>query len=137
MRKIFFILTVGMLLSLFSSQQLYAGEINILVNKLVEKGVLTSVEAQNILDRTKQQVSKEMAQGKYSALPKWVQAMKLKGDLRLRYQWNKKKSSKQRHRGRYRLRLGVETKIIGNVKVGFGLATGGRSEEHTSELQSH
>lgn len=137
MRKISFIMIVGMLLSLFGSQQLYAGEIDTLVDKLVEKEFLTPVEAQIILDETKQEVAKEVAEGKSYALPKWVQMMKLKGDLRLRYQWNKKKSSEERHRGRYRFRLGAETKVIDNVKVGFGLATGGTDPRSTNQTMGN
>ena len=137
MRKIFFVLSIGILLTLFRAPQLFAGEIDILVDKLVEKGVLSPVEAQNILDETKQEVTKEIAQGKSYALPKWVQAMKLKGDLRLRYQWNKKKSSEERHRGRYRFRLGAETKIADNVKVGFGLATGGTDPRSTNQTMTN
>ena len=137
MGKIFFAMIVGMLLSLFSSQQLYAGEITTLVNKLVEKGVLTPVEARNVLDETKQKAAKDTAGGNPCAFPKWVQAMNLKGDLRLRYQWNKKKSSGERYRGRYRLRLGSEIKIIDSVKVGFGLATGGTDPRSTNQTMTN
>ena len=137
MRKIFFILAVGMLLALFSAPQPFAGEIDILVDKLVEKEILTPVEAQIILDETKQEVAKEVARGKSYALPKWIQTMKLKGDLRLRYQWNKKKSSEERHRGRYRFRLGAEAKVVDNVKVGFGLATGGTDPRSTNQTMGN
>lgn len=123
---------VGMLLSLYSPQQLYAGQIDILVDKLVEKEFLTPVEAQIILDETKQEIAEEIAQGRFSELPEWIQAMKLKGDFRLRYEWKKKRSGEPRHRGRYRFRLGVETKVLDNVRIGFGFAPGGADPRSTN-----
>ncbi len=136
MRKIPFIVIFGVLLSLLNLQKLYAGEMDILVNKLVEKGILTPVEAQHVLDETKKEAAREISKGKYSSLPEWVQKMKLKGDLRLRYQWDKEKSKAQRHRGRYRFRLGAETKVLDNVKVGFGLATGGSDPRSTNQTMT-
>ncbi|MBU2540898.1 MAG: putative porin [Candidatus Omnitrophica bacterium] len=133
MRKISFVMIVGMLLSLFSSQQLYAGEIDVLVDKLVEKGFLTPVEAQIVLDETKHEVAKEVAKGESYALPKWVQNIKFKGDLRTRYQWEKQKGSEERHRGRIRFRLGSEMKVTEGLKVAAGLATGGTDPRSTNE----
>ncbi|MDD4907618.1 MAG: putative porin [Candidatus Omnitrophica bacterium] len=103
----------------------YAGEIDILLDKLVEKGILTPGEAQEIGVETKEQVKKEIAEGKFSSLPAWVQNTKLKGDFRLRYQFNHAKdTTAERQRGRFRLRLGVESKANEKLLVGFGLATG-------------
>jgi hypothetical protein len=115
----------------------FAGEVDVLVNKLVDKGVLTPLEAQIVLDETKNEVAKEVAQGKSTVLPAWVQKMKVKGDLRLRYQWNKRKASEERHRGRYRFRLGVETKVVDQLKVGFGLATGGDDPRSTNQTMAN
>ena len=58
----------------------YAGEIEILLQKLVEKGVLTAGEAQQIGTETKEQVKADIAEGKFSSLPAWVQNTKLKGE---------------------------------------------------------
>ena len=61
-----------------------------------------------------------------SALPAWVKNTTLKGDFRLRYQYtDREDGTVNRNRGRYRLRLGVVTKVNEKVDVGFGLATGG------------
>jgi len=133
MRKISFIMIVGMLLSLFSPQQLYAGEIDVLVAKLVEKGFLTPVEAQIVLDETKHEVAKEVAKGESYALPKWVQNIKFKGDLRTRYQYEKKTGNEERNRERVRFRLGSEMKVTDSVKVAVGLATGGTDPRSTNE----
>ena len=128
---------VGILVNLFGSQQLYAGEVDLLVEKLVKKGILTPIEAQIILDETKHEVAKEVAQGKHNTLPKWIQNIELKGDLRLRYQWEKKKSSIDRHRGRYRFRWGATTKVVDKVKVGFGLASGGTDPRSTNQTMTN
>jgi hypothetical protein len=129
MRKLLTVLLltgfIGFSLGMHSS---YAGEIDILLQKLVEKGVLTAGEAQQIGTETKEQVKSEIAQGKYSSLPQWVQNMKLKGDLRLRYQLDRSKDNSgartDRQRGRIRFRLGTEFKANEKLLVGMGLATG-------------
>ena len=106
----------------------YASEIDILLNKLVEKGVLTDDEARQIRVETKDTVKKEISQAKSEALPQWIQTMKLKGDFRLRYQMDRTDQPNEtfnyRHRGRFRFRLGIESRINNKVSVGAGLATG-------------
>ena len=71
----------------------YAGEVDILLQKLVEKGVLTAGEAQEIKTETQEQVKLEIAQGKNASLPQWLQTMKFKGDFRFRGQHQYKKSN--------------------------------------------
>jgi hypothetical protein len=58
--------------------------------------------------------------------PEWIKNIKPTGDIRLRYQWEDTEddSKEDRNRGRFRLRLGAETKLVDEVKVGFGLASG-------------
>ncbi len=114
-----------------------AGEMDILVDKLVEKGILSPVEAQIILDETKQQVSKELAEQKSYAAPSWTQKVKLKGDFRLRYQYERRNADTEgRTRGRYRFRLGGEGQVIDQFKVGFGLATGSDDPKSTNQTFS-
>jgi len=124
--------TVSVLLLLLPSLS-YSGEIDILVEKLVEKGILSPGEARAILIETKEEVRKDLAKGKLETLPKWVQNTKIKGDLRLRYQWEDQKDAPDRHRGRYRFRLGLETKVNETVKVEAGLATGGDDARSTNQ----
>ena len=135
MRKIIFFLFLGAIGLAFFELPARAGEVGILVDKLVEKGILNPVEAQIILDETKQEVAKEIAQAKYSSLPEWVQKLKLKGDFRLRYQHDDKDldSVSGRNRGRIRYRLGVETKVNDQVKVAAGLASGGSDPRSTNQ----
>ena len=130
MKKRFLIFITGFIVVLFGIASSYAGEIDILLQKLVEKGVLSPGEAQEIKVETQEQVKKEIAEGKFSNLPSWVQNTKLKGDFRIRYQYDHSKKlptttkPTDRHRGRIRLRLGLESKVNEKLLVGAGLATG-------------
>ncbi|MFA5276339.1 MAG: putative porin, partial [Candidatus Omnitrophota bacterium] len=114
----------------------YAGEVDILLQKLVEKGVLTPGEAQQVGTETKEQVKQEIAAGKYSSLPEWVQNTKLKGDFRLRFQNLHEKNagdiSKDTTIGRIRLRLGLDSKVNDKLKVGVGIATGSGDPRSTN-----
>jgi polyhydroxyalkanoate synthesis regulator phasin len=129
-------LAFGLLIGMGSSGPAQAGEIDILVDKLVEKGVISPVEAQIVVDETKHEVSKEIAEAKHKTLPKWLQTFKLKGDLRLRYQNERRKGSANSgeglHRGRIRFRLGGEAKVTDKVKVGFRFATGSLADPRST-----
>ncbi|HDN97659.1 MAG TPA: hypothetical protein ENG68_00665 [bacterium] len=111
----------------------YSGEIDILVEKLAEKGILSHGEARAILIETKEEVRKESIKRRHETLPRWIQNTKIKGDLRLRYQWEDQHNAPDRHRGRYRFRLGLETKINKTIKVSAGLATGGSDARSTNQ----
>lgn len=127
MKKNIFLIVV---LQLILVGSVYAGEIDILLRKLVEKGILTPGEAQEIKVETQEEVKKEVVQGKSYTLPQWVQNTKLKGDFRLRYQYDHTKklptttSSNNTHRARIRARVGLESKINEKVLLGVGIATG-------------
>ncbi len=105
-----------------------AGETDLLLQKLVEKGVLTGSEAQEMKVQMQEQTKKAIAEGTHPTLPSWVQTIKWKGDFRLRYQMDRSKDNSgartDRHRGRVRLRLGVDAKVNDKLMVGVGMATG-------------
>ncbi len=129
MRKFVILFVCGVFLTtVLSVNHSYAGEIDLLLEKLVEKGVLSGSEAQQIKIETKEAMKKEIAQAKSEVLPSWIQTMKLKGDFRLRYQMNRTDNANDtfsyRNRGRFRLRLGVESKVNDKLKVAAGLSTG-------------
>jgi len=123
---------VSFLVLIFISKVAFAGEIDILVQKLVDKGILTPGEAQQIVTETKEEVKKEIAKGTHSSLPSWVQNTKLKGDFRLRYQYDHAKvlansatnKTGDQNRARIRARLGLESKVNDKLLVGIGIATG-------------
>ncbi len=57
---------------------------------------------------------------------------KIKGDLRIRYQWEKKKNKKSRERERIRFRLGFKTYKIKNFIIGAGIASGNGDPRSTN-----
>jgi len=109
----------------------WAGEMEVLVNKLVQKGLLTPAEAQIVMDEAKQESAKEMAKAESTASPEWTQRVKFKGDVRLRTQadWAKNLSNStgtahQELRQRVRARLGMEAKVNDQIYGGIRIATG-------------
>jgi hypothetical protein len=105
-----------------------------LLDALVRKGVLTEKEAEEVSAETAREVGGSSA-GKIQ-IGDWVKALKLSGDLRLRYQWDQRepmiltnpKLGPQdvhipRERWRFRLRLNADFKLAGNFFGGVQLAT--------------
>lgn len=142
---LFFIATV--FLAALLQAPVWAGEVDILVQKLVEKGILSPQDAKEILKEVKEEAKKERAavvketaeaikkdgDVGLAEVPKWVRKTKLKGDLRLRYQLTDRSRKPDRQRGRYRLRVGFLTEITDKLDVGFGLATGGNDPRSTNQ----
>lgn len=102
----------------------------LLIEKLVEKNILTQGEAKVFIDKIRKLATKEVTKStsadtkKTAAIPKWASKMKLKGDIRLRYESKDLEPGSETKRGRVRFRLGVETDVNDKIKAGFGLATG-------------
>ncbi len=133
MKKIGFGFFVSVLLGLFVSTTVQASEVDVLLGKLVDKGILTSSEAQQVRSETNEEVAKQdkekqeayKEEVKKSVLPDWVKNRKLTGDFRLRYEYKEDKGSEvATNRPRLRLRVGLEDQVNDKVKVGFMLATG-------------
>jgi hypothetical protein len=127
-----------------------ASEVDILIRKLVEHGVLTQEAADDILQETRAEAEKErtetIAATKEAlltgtdapfmladAIPSWIRNTTIKGDFRLRYQMTNREGRADRDRGRYRLRLGFITKINDKVSIGYGLATGDSNPRSTNQ----
>lgn len=128
MKKLVLALFIGALVFMVVGAPVQAGEVDVLLDKLVEKGLLSPIEASIIKDETKQQVSAELGKARSYAVPSWVQKMKLQGDLRLRHQYERRNSDTEgRNRGRIRFRLGVIADPLDKIQVGSGLVTGGSS----------
>ncbi|HJX30943.1 MAG TPA: putative porin [Thermodesulfobacteriota bacterium] len=111
----------------------HANEIETLLNKLVEKGVLTGAEAQAVLVETREEERKKIAQRKHDILPEWIQKTKFTGDFRLREQYEKNNAKEDRWRTRIRYRLGIESQVADKFKVGFGIASGGSDPRSTNQ----
>ena len=128
-----------------------AGEAEVMVKYLLKQGILTQEQAFEVM----KEISKEKAdsdamvrataedaarktvkkESKVVKLPAWVDKMKMKGDLRLRYQEQNTEHDQRsdRVRMRYRLRVGVDAKVNKHWKVGFGVASGGADPRSTNE----
>ena|GEM_PF-141836 len=156
MKKILLIVFIitGLLIT-FGSTQSWAGDVDILVNKLVEKRILSHSEAQQLLNEMQKEGARQEAEIKEVAteaakeevktsrikLPKWAERIDLYGDLRLRHdtQWRtEKKPGKDedkynRNRERYRLRLGMKVKTTETTEVGVRLASGSGYQNTTNQ----
>ncbi len=98
-----------------------------LIDKLVDKGILTTKEANDLREETDKDFSK--AYSVKSGLPEWVTGLRLGGDLRLRYDGIYIDADKggadlsDRNRLRYRLRFGVTATLLDNFEVGLRLTS--------------
>jgi hypothetical protein len=115
-------------------------QVDALIEKLVEKNILDRQEAIKLKGEIAEDEKIIRDEGLKQSLPSWVREMKLKGDFRLRYQYEKKKGSNtnsgntvERDRARIRFRLGAETKVNDQTRVLFGLATGGTDPRSTNQ----
>lgn len=122
------ILTIFFTLTSFCA---YAGEVDILIDKLVEKRILTQSEAKDLLQEMKEESEKEKEEIKKVAadeaeVPGWVKNTKIKGDVRVRYQAHDTDNdgNPNRERGRMRVRAGIESKINNSWTAGIGMASG-------------
>lgn len=131
MRRFFMIFMIGCLF-VMPAIQAGAAEIDVLLEKLVEKGVLTPLEAQIVKDDTKEEVARQIAARKMDTLPSWIQSIKLKGDVRLRYQTQQKEAGTVQNRGRVRYRLGLEAAPADQFLIGAGLASGSDSDARST-----
>lgn len=151
--KVCWVLTILPLVALFVGLPCFsfANDVDILMQKLVEKGVLTKEDSEGILQEIKKESEKQEKAKQESEkeekpkvaeapdwikeIPDWVKNIKFKGDLRLRYQRENTEDDNRddRNRGRIRLRLGAETKVVDEVKVGFGIASGSGDPRSTNQ----
>ena len=102
----------------------HAQQSDALLNKLVDKGILTTKEAEELRKESDQGFTK--AYQAKSGMPDWVTSFKFNGDFRPRYeaQWSDNPLAIQRDRFRYRLRLGLTATLKDNFEVGMRLTSG-------------
>ncbi len=109
--------------------------VDALMNKLVEKGILTDKEVRELKEEIAGDEKIIREEGYKQGLPSWIQNTNIKGDFRLRHEYSKRNDSSDhdRGRGRIRYRLGFETKINDQTKVAAGLASNGGSPRSTNQ----
>ncbi len=108
------------------STQSHAQSSDALIDKLVDKGILTTKEAQELRDESDQDFTTAF-QAK-TGMPDWVTGYKFSGDFRGRYDevasTDGNSNFAKRDRFRYRLRAGVVISMKDNMEVGFSLTSG-------------
>ena len=124
-------LVVGLLM-VWQAASASAGEMDVLLHKLVEKGVLTDVDAQEIRHEVNQELAKQNPAVAKDSLPDSSRNWKWGGDLLLHEEYrNRTGSGLDANRQRFRLRYGVETKVADDLKVGARLTTGNTTDPGT------
>ncbi len=106
-----------------------ATQVDALIKILVDKKILTAEEAAQLKDQIVYDEKTIREENFKKDIPQWVQDLKLSGDFRLRYQYEKRNtgdaSERDQSRGRIRMRLGVDTKVNDKVALALGIATDG------------
>jgi hypothetical protein len=95
-----------------------------LIDKLVDKGILTVSEAKDLRDDSDKDF-KSAFQAK-TGMPDWVTGYKLSGDFRGRFEQFSGDNNAliDRTRLRYRIRFGVAVNMLDNLEAGFRLGSG-------------
>jgi hypothetical protein len=96
-----------------------------IVNKLVQKGVLTQQEGEDLKKESEKDFSKDFLA--HSGMPAWTKSVTFSGDLRLRLEdqiYEDSLNKPDRLRYRYRLRYGGVWSAQDWVTVGFRLGSG-------------
>ncbi|MDE2027428.1 MAG: putative porin [Candidatus Omnitrophica bacterium] len=108
--------------------------VDALIQKLQDKGILTSQEASQLKDEVSTKEETTQKATFKSMLPSWISGIKIGGDFRLRDQIQRTKKptggtgNDARNRGRLRARLNLEDQINDKVKFDVTLATEGGSD---------
>ena len=107
--------------------------IDALIEKLIQKGILTPDEADNLKGQVAYDTATINEAAAKKAVPDWVQNFKVGGDFRARIQTDRRESGVpnaqgERFRNRIRARLNFETKVNDKAKVVIGIATDGGTD---------
>src|SRR5438094_6060564 len=95
-----------------------------LLDKLVQKGILTSKEADELRAESPKDFDKNYR--KETGMPDWVKSLRFTGDFRGRFEENNAENDQyiDRNRFRYRVRLSAIASLIDNFEVGLRVASG-------------
>ena len=110
-------------LAAFTSQS-HAQSSDALIDKLVDKGILTANEAKDLRDEADKNFNTAF-QAK-TGMPDWVTGYKISGDMRGRYDqiMSDNTGLVDRTRLRYRIRFGVTVNMLDNMEAGLRLGSG-------------
>ena len=106
--------------------QAHAQSSDALIDKLVDKGILTTDEAKDLREQSDNDF-KTALQAK-TGMPDWVTSYKIYGDFRARYDQVSSTDNNthftERDRYRFRLRAGLIISMTDNLEVGFSITSG-------------
>ena len=106
-----------------------ASEVDILLNKLVTRGVLTNADATDIRDEMQREKTANTKQLAQEIVPESARNWKWSGDIRLREEYrNRTGDGTDTNRQRIRFRYGFDAKVADDLKVGARLATGSTAD---------
>lgn len=103
-----------------------SGEYDMLRNAALADEEKTQNETAD-LKREVEKTSEDMADAG------WASKVRIKGDIRLRYQYQDESAAISRDRGRVRYRLGIISKPVDKLEVGAGLASGSDDQRSTNQ----
>lgn len=139
LKKIFAgFLILGIVLPVAASAPAQASQVDTLIEKLVEKKLLTRLDAESMRSEIETAEKKDFKLQLKSANP-WLDGLTSKGDVRLRYEgFNREDETSVHDRNRFRVRVrwGLEKKFNDEWKAGFELATSEDRLNPTSNNQS-
>ncbi|HLP78373.1 MAG TPA: putative porin [Candidatus Paceibacterota bacterium] len=105
------------------ASQASAQSVDALLDKLVDKGVLSVKEANDLKEESDKNFTTSYSLK--SGMPSWVSSLKFNGDFRARYEgfFFENDHAVDRQRYRYRARFGVTAAINDNFEVGLRLSS--------------
>lgn len=114
-----------------------ASEVDVLIEKLAQKGLLTRLEAETMRGDIEMQEKASYVKFRGETNP-WLADLTSKGDVRLRYEaFNREAGdADDRNRYRFRVRWGLEKKFGDDFRAGFRIASGPGTTEATSTNQT-
>lgn len=117
--------TVGLLAAAMLTFVLdvHAQSVDALLDKLVDKGVLSVNEAKELREETDKDFTR--AYSAKSGMSEWVSALKFNGDLRGRFEgfYGDNPAFVERNRFRYRMRFGVTANLFDDLELGLRLTS--------------
>ena len=107
--------------------QAHAQSSDALIDKLVDKGILSANEAKDLREESDKDFKTAFAAK--TGMPDWVSGYKLSGDVRGRYEQFGADNANyiDRTRLRYRVRVGLAVNMLDNVEAGFRLSSDRKS----------
>ncbi|MBI5773188.1 MAG: putative porin [Verrucomicrobia bacterium] len=121
-------LVAAVLATLALGATAHAQTADALIDKLIEKGILTTKEAKDLRDESDKDFTRAFAAK--TGMPDWVTALKISGDVRLRYDGiyfdpgAGGTTGVDRNRLRHRTRVGITASLMDDFEVGVRFTSG-------------